>query len=112
MLINLQFFAAPKVEPVAVDPETSGPKVEVKVEAPKVEVPKTESTPEKKIPVSVNGQDEIIEMDRMRKLISGYMVASKQTSAHVQSFIEVDVTNIVNWRNKVKDAFEKEKARS
>ncbi|RXR30612.1 2-oxo acid dehydrogenase subunit E2 [Flavobacterium piscinae] len=99
--------AAPKVEPVAVDPETSGPKVEVKVEAPKVEVPKTESTPEKKIPVSVNGQDEIIEMDRMRKLISGYMVASKQTSAHVQSFIEVDVTNIVNWRNKVKDAFEK-----
>jgi 2-oxoglutarate dehydrogenase E2 component (dihydrolipoamide succinyltransferase) len=65
------------------------------------------NTPEKKIPVSVNGQDEIIEMDRMRKLISGYMVDSKRTSAHVQSFIEVDVTNIVNWRNKVKDAFEK-----
>jgi 2-oxoglutarate dehydrogenase E2 component (dihydrolipoamide succinyltransferase) len=59
------------------------------------------------IPVSVNGADEIIEMDRMRKLISGYMVASVQTSAHVQSFIEVDVTNIVKWRNKVKDAFEK-----
>ena len=58
-------------------------------------------------PVSVNGGDEIIEMDRMRKLISGYMVASVQTSAHVQSFIEVDVTNIVKWRNKVKDAFEK-----
>jgi 2-oxoglutarate dehydrogenase E2 component (dihydrolipoamide succinyltransferase) len=58
-------------------------------------------------PKSVNGSDEIIEMDRMRKLISGYMVASVQTSAHVQSFIEVDVTNIVKWRNKVKDAFEK-----
>jgi 2-oxoglutarate dehydrogenase E2 component (dihydrolipoamide succinyltransferase) len=58
-------------------------------------------------PKSVNGGDEIIEMDRMRKLISGYMVASVQTSAHVQSFIEVDVTNIVKWRNKVKDAFEK-----
>ncbi len=58
-------------------------------------------------PVSVNGGDEIVEMDRMRKLISGYMVASVQTSAHVQSFIEVDVTNIVKWRNKVKDAFEK-----
>ncbi len=59
------------------------------------------------IPVSVNGGDEIIEMDRMRKLISGYMVASIQTSAHVQSFIEVDVTNIVKWRDKVKVAFEK-----
>lgn len=59
------------------------------------------------VPVSVNGEDEIIEMDRMRKLISGYMVASVQTSAHVQSFIEVDVTNIVKWRDKVKAAFEK-----
>jgi 2-oxoglutarate dehydrogenase E2 component (dihydrolipoamide succinyltransferase) len=62
---------------------------------------------EKAQPVSVNGGDEIIEMDRMRKLISGYMVASVQTSAHVQSFIEVDVTNIVKWRDKVKSAFEK-----
>jgi 2-oxoglutarate dehydrogenase E2 component (dihydrolipoamide succinyltransferase) len=59
------------------------------------------------VPVSVNGGDEIVEMDRMRKLISGYMVASVQTSAHVQSFIEVDVTNIVKWRDKVKVAFEK-----
>jgi 2-oxoglutarate dehydrogenase E2 component (dihydrolipoamide succinyltransferase) len=59
------------------------------------------------VPVSVNGGDEIIEMDRMRKLISGYMVASVQTSAHVQSFIEVDVTNIVKWRDRVKVAFEK-----
>ncbi len=59
------------------------------------------------VPVSVNGGDEIVEMDRMRKLISGYMVASVQTSAHVQSFIEVDVTNIVKWRDKVKGAFEK-----
>ncbi len=59
------------------------------------------------IPVSINGQDEVVEMDRMRKLISGYMVASVQTSAHVQSFIEVDVTNIVKWRDKVKNDFEK-----
>jgi len=58
------------------------------------------------VPVSVNGGDEIVEMDRMRKLISGYMVASLQTSAHVQSFIEVDVTNIVKWRDRVKNAFE------
>lgn len=60
----------------------------------------------KAAPVSVNGQDEIIEMDRMRKMISHHMVQSVQTSAHVQSFIEVDVTNIVNWRNKVKKEFE------
>lgn len=60
----------------------------------------------KAAPVSVNGGDEIVEMDRMRKLISGYMVQSVQTSAHVQSFIEVDVTNIVKWRDKVKNKFE------
>jgi len=94
---------APKVTSVVAEV----PKTEVKIESPKVEAPKAEVTPEKKIPVSVNGQDEIIEMDRMRKLISNYMTESKRTSAHVQSFIEVDVTNIVNWRNKVKDAFEK-----
>lgn len=58
-------------------------------------------------PVSVNGEDEIIEMSRMGKLIAHHMVASVQTSAHVQSFIEVDVTNIWNWRNKHKNAFEK-----
>jgi len=65
------------------------------------------SAPAKTIPVSVNGQDEIVEMDRMRKLISGYMVQSVQTSAHVQSFIEVDVTAIWDWREKNKNAFEK-----
>lgn len=99
--------AAPKAEPVAAEAPKTEVKTEVKTESPKAETSKAEPTPEKKIPVSVNGQDEIIEMDRMRKLISGYMTTSKQTSAHVQSFIEVDVTNIVNWRNKVKDAFEK-----
>ncbi|EKT3958114.1 2-oxo acid dehydrogenase subunit E2 [Flavobacterium psychrophilum] len=72
-----------------------------------VQATKQQPVSQKAVPVSVNGGDEIIEMDRMRKLISGYMVASVQTSAHVQSFIEVDVTNIVKWRNKVKDAFEK-----
>ena len=63
--------------------------------------------PVQPVAVSLNGGDEIIEMDRMRKLIAGYMVASVQTSAHVQSFIEVDVTNIVKWRDKVKTTFEK-----
>ncbi|MBT7135031.1 MAG: 2-oxo acid dehydrogenase subunit E2 [Polaribacter sp.] len=56
-------------------------------------------------PISVNGGDEIIEMSRMGKLIAKHMVDSVQTSAHVQSFIEIDVTNIVKWRDKVKDAF-------
>ncbi|MCF6213695.1 MAG: 2-oxo acid dehydrogenase subunit E2 [Flavobacteriaceae bacterium] len=56
-------------------------------------------------PVSVNGKDEIIEMTRMGKLIAKHMVNSLQTAAHVQSFIEVDVTKIVTWRNKVKESF-------
>lgn len=55
----------------------------------------------------VSGNVEIIEMDRMRKLIADHMVKSKATSPHVTSFTEADVTNIVNWRNKVKGAFEK-----
>ncbi|MDA9067662.1 2-oxo acid dehydrogenase subunit E2 [Flavobacteriaceae bacterium] len=51
--------------------------------------------------------DSVIEMSRMGKLVSKHMVDSLQTSAHVQSFIEVDVTNVWNWRNKVKSDFEK-----
>ena len=50
--------------------------------------------------------DEIIEMDRMRRLIADHMVMSKQTSPHVTSFVEADVTNLVMWREKVKKAFE------
>lgn len=56
---------------------------------------------------SMSGKDEIIEMDRMRRLIADHMVMSKQTSAHVTSFVEADVTNLVLWREKVKSAFEK-----
>ena len=48
---------------------------------------------------------EIIEMDRMRKLIADHMVMSKSTSPHVTSFVEADVTNLVNWRNKIKDDY-------
>ena len=76
-----------------------------------VKVTKTETIPldtsnfVKSAPISVNGEDEIIEMTRMGKLVSKHMVASVQTSAHVQSFIEIDVTNIVKWRAKVKDAY-------
>ncbi len=58
-------------------------------------------------PVKDFGDDvEIIEMDRMRKLIAGHMINSKATSPHVTSFVEADVTNIVNWRNKNKIAYE------
>ncbi len=84
---------------------TSQPQASTQQQA--VAQPQAAQQPAKAAPVSVNGQDEIVEMDRMRKLISGYMVQSVQTSAHVQSFIEVDVTNIVKWRDKVKNVFEK-----
>lgn len=56
----------------------------------------------------VQGQDEVIEMDRIRKLISKHMVHSAQTSPHVTSFVEADVTNIVKWRNNVKNSFTKQ----
>ena len=74
--------------------------VEIK-QVPPAKVEKEKPAP----PVSVNGGDEIIEMSRMGKLIAHHMRESVQTSAHVQSFIEVDVTNIVKWREKVKDQF-------
>ncbi len=54
-----------------------------------------------------SGNVEIIEMDRMRKLIAEHMVRSKHTSPHVTSFTEADVTNLVQWRDKIKQAFEK-----
>jgi len=57
--------------------------------------------------ISVGGDDEIIEMDRMRKLIADHMVMSKHVSPHVTSYVEADVTSIVEWRNKVKSHFEK-----
>ncbi len=56
---------------------------------------------------AVSPNDEIVEMDRMRKLIAEHMVYSKQTSPHVTSFIEVDMTGVVEWRNRVKDEFQK-----
>jgi 2-oxoglutarate dehydrogenase E2 component (dihydrolipoamide succinyltransferase) len=67
--------------------------------------PTTSSYPKPKINF-VEGKDHIIEMDRMRKMIADHMVYSKQTSPHVTSYIEVDVTNLVNWRNDNKDKFQ------
>ena len=57
------------------------------------------------MPVAVSGEDEIIEMDRMRKMIAERMVDSKRISPHVTSFVEADVTEIVYWRNRIKQSF-------
>jgi 2-oxoglutarate dehydrogenase E2 component (dihydrolipoamide succinyltransferase) len=59
-----------------------------------------------KIVARTSGENEIIEMDRMRKLIADHMIMSKRTSAHVTSFVEADVTEIVLWREKIKKPFE------
>tara|TARA_B110000263_G_scaffold58974_1_gene50473 strand:- start:8265 stop:9563 length:1299 start_codon:yes stop_codon:yes gene_type:complete len=75
--------------------ETTKPSV-VKKEAAKIQ-PST--------PIANTEGTEIIEMDRMRKLISAHMTMSKSTSAHITSFVEADMTNIVNWRNSVKADF-------
>ncbi len=56
-------------------------------------------------PLTISGEDEIIEMDRMRKMIAERMVASKAISPHVTSFVEADVTNMVKWRSKMKSTF-------
>ncbi len=67
--------------------------------------PLTNGIPKSTPAVSTDGNVEIIEMDRMRRLIADHMVMSKHTSPHVTSFVEVDVTDIVTWRNKVKNEF-------
>lgn len=75
-----------------------------------IDLPKTLpviTSQKQKLLISVNGEDEIIEMTRLGKLIAHHMVESLQTSAHVQSFIEADVTKIWNWRQKVKVDFAK-----
>ncbi|MCT4647526.1 MAG: 2-oxo acid dehydrogenase subunit E2 [Carboxylicivirga sp.] len=83
---------APAVKPVQAAPVVSSP-----APAPK----------EHKVHVSVSAQDEIVEMGRMRKMIADHMVMSKQVSPHVTSVVEADVTNMVLWRTKMKDAFQK-----
>ena len=70
-----------------------------------VPAPTTKSQATNKYPVKAGVNDEIVEMDRMRKIIATHMVDSVQTSPHVTSFVEADVTNIVMWRNKMKDEF-------
>ena len=83
--------------------EMSSPQVEVVEKAAPIVAAPVQSKPS----ISLNAGDEIIEMDRMRKLIADHMVKSKHTSPHVTSFVEADVTNMVNWRDRVKKEFEK-----
>lgn len=67
----------------------------------------TLSTSSPVVPASINAGDEIIQMDRMRKMIAERMVDSKRIAPHVTSFVEADVSNVVFWRNKVKNEFQK-----
>ena len=100
----LQYVEDHKNRKVETKPEASVTKT---VEQPPVKVPAKKQEVSKAAPVVASGEDEIIEMTRMGKLIAHHMVESVQTSAHVQSFIEADVTNIWNWRKKVKGDFMK-----
>lgn len=91
-------YVAARHEPASIAP-TQAPETSQQTTPARQEV-RTSSS-------SMSGDVEIIEMDRMRRLIADHMVKSKHTSPHVTSFVEVDVTAMVEWRNKVKSAFEK-----
>jgi 2-oxoglutarate dehydrogenase E2 component (dihydrolipoamide succinyltransferase) len=95
--------AAPVVSAQAAAPSTTG----VVTSSANGVTAAAPAKPAVKSNIVINPQDEIIEMDRMRRLIADNMVMSKQVSPHVTSYVEADVTNIVNWRNRVKNAFEK-----
>ena len=89
----------------------SAPKITVEI-APEVIATQTEqkaaqiaTTSQNRVNIPNTGDTEIVEMDRMRKLISAHMTMSKQTSAHITSFVEADMTNVVNWRDSIKDDF-------
>lgn len=91
--VSIQAVPAPAPAPVHTSNQTS----QTSVAAP----------PPQQAPVSISGGDEIIQMDRMRKIIAERMVDSKRISPHVTSFVEADVTNIVFWRNKMKNEFQR-----
>jgi len=75
------------------------------VARPAAEVKAKEPITQGKVSISLGTSDQIIEMDRVRKIIADHMVMSKQVSPHVTSVVEADVTNLVLWRNKAKDEF-------
>ncbi|HKJ79706.1 MAG TPA: dihydrolipoamide acetyltransferase family protein [Prolixibacteraceae bacterium] len=74
--------------------------------AEKVQEAKAGEPKKQSLPVSIGAEDQVIEMDRVRKLIADHMVMSKQVSPHVTSVVEADVTELVHWRNKNKEAFQ------
>ena len=93
--------ATPQVAPQPQQPQMQP---SVTATAPAVQAPS--------VPAVISGGDEIIEMDRMRKMIAERMVDSKRTSPHVTSFVEADVTGVVDWRKKNKDAFKAREGQS
>jgi 2-oxoglutarate dehydrogenase E2 component (dihydrolipoamide succinyltransferase) len=88
-------------------PAITPPPVIEEKEIAKPSAPKSTETPHKVTTAQSATGDEVIPMTRMGKLVAQHMINSVATSAHVQSFIEVDVTKVVSWRNKMKDVFEK-----
>lgn len=88
-------------------PITAPSPANLSAQAPVIGAAQPVSSPSAAPVSSVSGDVEIIEMDRMRKLIADHMVMSKQTSPHVTSYVEADVTNLVLWRERVKKEFEK-----
>jgi len=92
---------APATTSAPSQPAMAAAPAPVKAAAPAEPAPKAKSN------IVVGPNDEIVEMDRMRKLIADHMVMSKAVSPHVTSMVEIDVTNMVQWRDKVKKDFEK-----
>jgi 2-oxoglutarate dehydrogenase E2 component (dihydrolipoamide succinyltransferase) len=107
---DILLYVANRGERPAVRSEKREPVVEMKAHPKSVAVRQepVEELYAEELPKEYEGNVEIIEMDRMRKLIAKHMVNSKQTSAHVTSFAEADVTNMVLWREKNKKDFEKQ----
>ncbi len=99
----LQFVADKKAGKTSVAPKAKAPTAK----PAKANKPAPAAKPISAPSVPVGPNDEIIEMDRMRKLIADHMVMSKHVSPHVTSFVEADVTGMVNWRNGVKNDFKK-----
>ncbi|GAB3292226.1 dihydrolipoamide acetyltransferase family protein [Hymenobacter tenuis] len=101
--------ATPAAQPQAVAPAPQAPASQPTAQPAPVSAPQASAaaiTPSKAVP-SISGNQELIEMDRMRKMIAQRMVDSKKISPHVTSFVEADVTELVHWRNKHKDAYKK-----
>lgn len=98
----------PTPQPAPVQQPVAQPQAPPVQPTPQPQQPVQDSAPKPAAtPLAAGQGDEIIEMDRMRRLIADHMVMSKQTSPHVTSFVEADVTSLVMWREKVKNEFEK-----